>query len=92
MIINDDDALLEQSAIAVVGTDMERLALGLRVSVVTWRFVLNSSVMMNRQEKGSDVLTLNFSIIASERGLWRSAAAKSLDFVINFLYQLSGMF
>ena len=75
MINNDDDALLEQSAIAVVGTDMERLALGLRVSVVTWRFVLNSSVMMNRQEKGSDVLTLNFSIIASERGVWRSAAA-----------------
>ena len=35
MIINGDDALLEQSAIAVVGTDMERLALGLRVSVVT---------------------------------------------------------
>ena len=35
MINNDDDALLEQSAIAVVGTDMERLALGLRVSVVT---------------------------------------------------------
>ena len=75
MINNDDDALLEQSAIAVVGTDMERLALSLRVSVVTWRFVLNSSVMMNRQEKGSDVLTLNFSIIASERGVWRSAAA-----------------
>ena len=75
MINNDDDALLEQSAIAVVGTDMERLALGLRVSVVTWNFVLNSSVMMNRQEKGSDVLTLNFSIIASERGVRRSAAA-----------------
>ena len=75
MINNDDDALLEQSAIAVVGTDMERLALGLRVSVVTWRFVFNSSVMMNRQEKGSDVLTLNFSIIASERGVRRSAAA-----------------
>ena len=47
MINNGDDALLEQSAIAVVGTDMERLALGLRVSVVTWRFGLNSSVMMN---------------------------------------------
>ena len=80
MINNDDNTLLEQSAIAVVGTDMERLALGLRVSVVTWSFVLNASVMMNWgcfhiSKKGSDVLTLNFSIIASERGVWRSAAA-----------------
>ena len=83
--------LLYQTTVAIVGADVELLALGLRVSIITCD--LRNSCLKSKMGRGPQDfalpigwpnLTFNFSVIARERGFRWSAVRTSVKLLVCF--------